>query len=192
MLIWPCRDYQPSEIQPEPISPYCILGLGLIRYNYCILAIGQNITSVCYLVHSVIWDSVETRVILRGGVDNPPTLNVIPATSRGCFSIGPCWDPSNTFRVNIMLAKTTKISYFYPFKQIWPWCDLEITLTWPLDNSHMKPNTNLCHHVYLAHVYKIGRPSESNLVHDKVEKYLIYKIPRARARGIQKGPRSNC
>ena len=59
-----------------------------------------------------------------GGGNNPPTLNVIPATSQGCFGIGPCWDPAGMFQaikyisVNIMLAKTTKISYFYRFEQI--------------------------------------------------------------------------
>ena len=28
----------------------------------------------------------------RGGDKNLPTLNIIPETSLGCFSIGPCWD----------------------------------------------------------------------------------------------------
>ena len=26
------------------------------------------------------------------GVKNSPTLNVISATSQGCFCVGPCWD----------------------------------------------------------------------------------------------------
>ena len=35
---------------------------------------------------------------LKGGGNNPPTLNVIPATSQGCFGIGPCWDPAGMFQ----------------------------------------------------------------------------------------------
>ena len=39
------------------------------------------------------WDSIDTRVIWRGGrVKNPPTQNVISATSQGYFCVGPCWD----------------------------------------------------------------------------------------------------
>ena len=123
-----------------------------------VLVIGQNITSVCYFVHCAMWDSIDTRVIWRGGgrVKNPPTLNVISATSQGCFCVGPCWN-LGMFQDIVYISSEHNVSknnekkaIFNRFAQIWSCCDLEMTAPWPLDNSPMKPNTNPCHHMYLG------------------------------------------
>ena len=45
---------------------------------------------------------------------------------------------------------------FNRFELIWPCYDLESTLQWPWDNSHMKPTINPFHHVYLRWVPIIG------------------------------------
>ena len=40
---------------------------------------------------------------------NPPTLNVIPATSWGCFGIGPCWD-LGVFQAIIYISSEHNVS----------------------------------------------------------------------------------
>ena len=62
-----------------------------------------------FLVHSAIRDSVDARVILRSGVKNPPTLNVIPATSWVFFGRGPCWDPG-LFQAIIYISSEHNVS----------------------------------------------------------------------------------
>ena len=67
------------------------------------------------------------------------------------------WSKANilltyTFQVNIIVEKLQKGAIFDRFELIWPCCDLEMTLPWPWGNSHMKPNLNPCHHVYLCWV----------------------------------------
>ena len=103
-------------------------------------------------------ETVLTQGWFEGGggrVKNPPTLNVITATSQGCFCVGPCWD-LGMFQDIVYISseqnvsKTKKKAIFNRFAQIWSCCDLEMTAPWPLDNSPMKPNTNPCHHMYLG------------------------------------------
>ena len=53
------------------------------------------------------------------------------------------WVPSKLFEVLVQYSILNR------FELIWPWCDLEMTLPWSWDNSHMKHSTNPCHHAYL-------------------------------------------
>ena len=100
-----------------------------------VLVIGQNIASVCYFVHCAMWDSIDTRVIWRGGggVKNPPTLNVISATSRGCFCVGPCWD-LDMFQDIVYISSEHNVSKNNKnnlFSTILSRFDLVVTLRWP-------------------------------------------------------------
>ena len=76
-------------------------------------------------------------------IRNPPTLNVIPATSRGCFGGGPCWD-LDMFQDIIYISsghnvgKTTKISHFQTAVTLrWPYHDLWITPLWNTTPTHV-------------------------------------------------------
>ena len=46
---------------------------------------------------------------LRGEGGGPPTINVIPATSRGCFCTGSCWD-LGMFQAIIYISSEHNIS----------------------------------------------------------------------------------
>ena len=86
-LQWPWGN---NPVKYNPIST-CLLRLGLIRSNQCLIAIGQNITSVCYLDNFFhirqYWHKDDGK---GGGMKNPLTL--IPVTSQGCFGVGLCRD----------------------------------------------------------------------------------------------------
>ena len=103
------RPWVNNPVQPHynPTST-CLLRLGLIRCNHCLLAIGQNITSVCYLDHFFhirqYWHKDEGR---GGGVEKPSNPYDIPASfDRFIVSAGP-------------------IKYFQPF-----WADLTLLCPW--------------------------------------------------------------
>ena len=138
--------YQPCEIQPHSIAT-CLLRLGLIICNQCLLAIGQNITSMCYLDHffhiTQYWHKDEGKT--RG--EKPSNSYVIPVTSRGCFGVGLCWDLGKiqamidiTSEHNVSENNQNQLS-----SDVLGWFHLAVT-------SPMEPNTSWCHHVYLGWV----------------------------------------
>ena len=90
--------------------------------------------------------------------DNPP---MEPNTNR-CHHVYLDWIPTDLLEVLVQW------STFNHFELIWTCCDLEMTLSWPWDNSPMKPNTYSCHHVYLAWV-----SSDLLLYHPRVKGTIL-------------------
>ena len=74
-LIWPCCNLEMTLSWPWGKNPVKY-NPNLFHHVYLgwplpdvinVLVIGQNITTVCYFVHCAMWDSIDTRVIWRGG-----------------------------------------------------------------------------------------------------------------------------
>ena len=122
-----------------------------LEWHKNILAIGQNITSVCYLVYFWHLRQCSHKGYLKGGGwKNLQPLCYPCNLSRGCFCVGPSWY-LDMLQASMYISSEhnvrKKVAIFNRFEFILPCCDLEMTLLWPWNISHMKPNTNRCHHV---------------------------------------------
>ena len=146
-----------NPVKYSPISR-CLIRLGLIKCNKCLLAIGPNISSVCYLDHFFHIRQYWHKDERKGRDEKPSNPDVIPVTSQGGFVVGLCWalgmlqamiDITNEHNVN----KNNKNQLF---SAVLSWFHLAVTLRWSQhdlrDNSPMEPNANRCHHVYLGWV----------------------------------------
>ena len=103
--------------------------------------------------------SVDTRVIQRGADKNPSTLNVIPATSRGCSRIGPCWD-LGMIRAIIYISSEHNVSKNNKnklFSTVLSWFNLAVTLRWPWHNFWRAPLWNPAPtHVTMCNLLGLG------------------------------------
>ena len=115
----------------------------------------QNITSVCYLIYFCHIRQCWHKVDLKGVWKKPSNPFVISVTTRGWFGVGLCWD-LGMFQAIVEISSEQNVSKNNKNKLVPPvlsrfdppvlsWCDLEMTLPWPWDNSSMVPNTNRCH-----------------------------------------------
>ena len=93
ILTWPCNDFGVTTMWNTTPFQHVYLGWTLSDVINVLLAIGQKITSVCYLDHFFhirqYWHKDEGRGM---GAKNTSTLYVIPVTSQGCFCVGLCCD----------------------------------------------------------------------------------------------------
>ena len=128
-LQWPWGN---KPVKYNPIST-CLLRLGLIRCNQCLLATGQNITSVCYLDHfshiRQYWRKDEGGG--RGG-EKKPSPYVITVTSQGCFGGGLCWD-LGMLQAMIDITSEHNVSKNNKnqlFSAVLSWFHLAVTLRW--------------------------------------------------------------
>ena len=139
ILQWPWGN---NPVKYNPILT-CLLRFGVIRCNQCLLAIGQNITSVFYLDHFFhirqYWHKDEGRG--RGQKTLQPY--VIPVTSKRCFCVGLCWDlgmlqamiditnEHNVSKNNKNQLFSTVLSWFHQAVTLrWSHHDLGVTPLW--------------------------------------------------------------
>ena len=79
-----------------------------------------------------------------GGYKNPPTLNDISATSRGCFCVGPCWD-LGMFQDIVYISSEHNVSKNNQnklFSTVLSRFDLVVTLRWPPHDLWITPLWN--------------------------------------------------
>ena len=101
-----------------------------------------------YNISVVIWHMRQCwhKGDLRGGggVKNSPTSNVIPATSRGCFGIGPCWD-LGMFQAILYIScehNVRKNNKNKLFSTVLSWFDFAVTLRYPYRDLRITPLWN--------------------------------------------------
>ena len=132
-----------NPVKYNPIST-CLLGLGLIRCNQCLSAIGQNITSVCYLDHFFHITQYSHKDEGRGGGEKPSKPYVIPVTSQGCFGVRLFWDLG---MIQAMIDITSehnvsKNNQNQLFSASLSWLNLSVTLRWSQHDLGLTPLWN--------------------------------------------------
>ena len=125
------RPWGNNPVKYNPISTY-LLRLGVIRCNHCLLVIGQNITSVCYLDHFFhirqYWHEDDRKG--RGGGTLQPLC--YPCNLSGVFCVGLCWDPGK-LQAMIDITSEHNVSKNHKnhlFSAVLSWFHLTVTLRW--------------------------------------------------------------
>ena len=122
----------------------CLLRLGLIGCNQCLLAFGQNITPVCYLDHFIHitqhWHKDEGRG--RGWKTLQPLC--YPCNLSGVFCVRLCWDLG---MIQAMIDITSehnisKNNRNQLFSAVLKWFHLAVTLRWSQHEFGVSPLWN--------------------------------------------------